>query len=79
MWDSTHGLSRAMLSARVPTAFRGIAQPGSAPALGAGGREFESRCPDHFPSASFRSKEAQVCKHFARKWLRLARRASMPL
>ena len=27
---------------------RGVAQPGSAPALGAGGREFESRRPDHF-------------------------------
>ena len=26
--------------------FRGIAQPGRAPALGAGSREFESRCPD---------------------------------
>lgn len=26
---------------------RGIAQLGSAPALGAGGREFESPCPDH--------------------------------
>jgi hypothetical protein len=26
---------------------RGVAQPGSAPALGAGGREFESRRPDH--------------------------------
>ena len=25
---------------------RGVAQPGSAPALGAGGREFESRRPD---------------------------------
>jgi hypothetical protein len=27
---------------------RGVAQPGSAPALGAGGREFESRRPDQF-------------------------------
>ena len=27
---------------------RGVAQSGSAPALGAGGREFESRRPDHF-------------------------------
>ena len=26
--------------------FRGIAQPGSAPALGAGGRRFKSCCPD---------------------------------
>ena len=30
---------------------RGVAQPGSAPALGAGGRGFESRRPDHFPSS----------------------------
>ena len=28
--------------------FRGIAQSGSAPALGAGCREFESLYPDHF-------------------------------
>lgn len=27
--------------------FRGVAQPGSASALGAEGREFESRRPDH--------------------------------
>ena len=27
--------------------FRGIAQPGSAPALGAGRRGFKSLCPDH--------------------------------
>ena len=26
---------------------RGIAQPGSAPAWGAGGRRFKSYCPDH--------------------------------
>jgi hypothetical protein len=30
---------------------RGVAQPGSAPALGAGGRWFESSRPDHFPSS----------------------------
>jgi hypothetical protein len=29
---------------------RGVAQSGSAPALGAGGREFESRRPDHLLS-----------------------------
>src|SRR6185436_7790006 len=29
---------------------RGVAQPGSAPALGAGGRWFESSRPDHFSS-----------------------------
>ena len=28
--------------------FRGVAQPGSAPGLGPGGREFESLRPDHF-------------------------------
>ena len=31
---------------------RGVAQPGSASALGAEGREFESRRPDHFQSQS---------------------------
>ncbi len=30
-----------------------MAQPGSAPALGAGGREFESRRPDHFTQRHF--------------------------
>ena len=30
--------------------FRGVAQPGSAPGLGPGGREFESLRPDHFNS-----------------------------
>ena len=30
---------------------RGVAQPGSAPAWGAGGRVFESLRPDHFPRA----------------------------
>jgi hypothetical protein len=29
---------------------RGVAQPGSAPALGAGGRVFESHRPDHHSS-----------------------------
>ena len=32
---------------------RGIAQLGSAPALGAGGRGFESLCPDQFLLLSF--------------------------
>ena len=32
---------------------RGIAQPGSAPALGAGGLQFKSGCPDHFESSAF--------------------------
>ena len=29
--------------------FRSIAQPGSAPGLGPGGRRFESYCSDHHP------------------------------
>src|ERR1700690_2182170 len=29
---------------------RGVAQPGSAPALGAGGPRFKSARPDHFPA-----------------------------
>ena len=33
---------------RVFLTSRGVAQPGSAPALGAGGRRFESGRPDHF-------------------------------
>jgi len=35
----------------IVTALRGIAQSGSAPALGAGCREFESLYPDHLRSA----------------------------
>src|SRR5579864_2071988 len=40
---------------------RGVAQPGSAPALGAGGRRFKSYRPDHFKTQrltrdSYRSK-----------------------
>jgi hypothetical protein len=31
---------------------RGVAQPGSAPALGAGGPRFKSARPDHFPLGS---------------------------
>ena len=31
------------------TLYRGLAQSGSAPALGAGGRRFESYIPDHMP------------------------------
>lgn len=34
---------------------RGVAQPGSAPALGAGSRRFESCRPDHFLSLKFPS------------------------
>ena len=33
---------------------RGVAQPGSAPALGAGGRWFESSRPDHFSDSLFK-------------------------
>ena len=33
---------------------RGVAQSGSAPVLGTGGREFESRRPDHFLLEFFR-------------------------
>src|SRR5437773_4132914 len=38
------------------SASRGVAQPGSAPALGAGGRWFESSRPDHFWSRGTRSR-----------------------
>ncbi len=34
-------------------AVRGMAQPGSAPALGAGSRGFKSLCPDHLFSMSY--------------------------
>src|SRR5271156_4459100 len=40
-------LGSALQSLR--TSCRGVAQPGSAPALGAGGLEFKSPRPDHFP------------------------------
>jgi hypothetical protein len=36
---------------------RGVAQPGSAPAWGAGGRKFESSRPDHFKSSSTEVKK----------------------
>ncbi len=43
---------------------RGVAQPGSAPASGAGGRRFESSRPDHsFQSASFPIRSSPA--HFA--------------
>ena len=41
------GVSRAGLKS-VKQQCRGVAQPGSAPALGAGGRRFKSYRPDHF-------------------------------
>ena len=53
-WDSfgTVGLAIASTCAKILGNFsRGVAQPGSAPALGAGGRWFESSRPDHFLSS----------------------------
>ena len=44
---------------------RGIAQPGSAPALGAGGRKFESCCPDQSLSTG-----ALAPQHWEQLWLR---------
>ena len=41
-------LDSAGLGVTVRPNFRGLAQSGSAPALGAGGRRFESYIPDHF-------------------------------
>src|ERR1700676_221383 len=40
-------LSVSALELTTPQSCRGVAQPGSAPALGAGGPEFKSRRPDH--------------------------------
>ena len=37
---------------RMPLLSRGVAQPGSAPQWGCGGRRFESSHPDHFPGLS---------------------------
>ena len=37
----------------IPLSGRGVAQPGSAPAWGAGGRQFESGRPDHLTQAQF--------------------------
>jgi putative transposase len=39
---------------------RGVAQPGSAPALGAGGRRFESGRPDHFSRLNWPTREGKV-------------------
>ncbi len=41
-------LDPAALISEGPPASRGVAQPGRAPALGAGSRQFESGRPDHF-------------------------------
>ena len=44
--------------------YRGVAQSGSAPALGAGGRQFESGHPDHgLPARSTREKRAHARPH----------------
>ena len=58
--ESRHGRQRiaihaltstsALVCSRVLAACRGVAQPGSAPALGAGSPRFESGRPDHFNS-----------------------------
>ena len=48
---ATAARPRAAVSGIVPT-LRGVAQPGSASALGAEGREFESRRPDQYPCGS---------------------------
>ena len=39
---------------------RGVAQSGSAPALGAGGPEFESRRPDHIPQFFAKSRRTEL-------------------
>ena len=50
------GLARDCPLRHISTAYgaysRGVAQPGSAPALGAGGHRFKSDRPDQFPSTS---------------------------
>jgi hypothetical protein len=53
---------------------RGVAQPGSAPALGAGGREFESRRPDQLIQADMGSSLAAA--KFA--WSKTRRREPNP-
>ena len=44
---------------------RGVAQSGSAPVLGTGGREFESRRPDHLSSKTL-SSEQRIAVYEAR-------------
>src|SRR5439155_2120274 len=44
---------------------RGVAQPGSAPALGAGGRWFESSRPDHFSQCAPRSFQSSSIRRTA--------------
>ena len=41
---------------------RGVAQPGSAPALGAGGRVFESLRPDHSVWNYYETKDGKFYK-----------------
>jgi hypothetical protein len=45
-------VSRSVLESENAVFCRGVAQPGSAPALGAGGRWFKSNRPDHLSSRS---------------------------
>jgi hypothetical protein len=47
MWSALHVRAQTFIM----VVGRGVAQPGSAPALGAGGRRFESGRPDHFPKS----------------------------
>src|SRR6202022_3173923 len=44
----------------IPWSCRGVAQPGSAPALGAGGQEFKSPRPDHSSKFSISEGKAAV-------------------
>ena len=50
-------LRRKMPYAILEQSGRGVAQPGSAPAWGAGGRQFESGRPDHFTSPKLRGTQ----------------------
>jgi hypothetical protein len=43
--------------------FRGVAQPGSVPAWGAGGREFESHRPDHLIPINIVSENSRLAKY----------------
>src|ERR1700737_1571154 len=56
IWSKPNNYSKI----RLPVSCRGVAQPGSAPALGAGGPEFKSRRPDHL-LLSFMNCSRNVC------------------
>ena len=47
-WERGTGNGERKMGNRYNQKSRGVAQPGSAPALGAGGRRFKSNRPDHF-------------------------------